>query len=139
MQLAGKLKEMLLKKKKELELELTELNRRAKNSLSNMATNVSNDHPADYSPVQDVSLSLIQGRKKMISKCNEALERLTRGEYGICAHCGCEIPIARLMSVPFTDKCIECKKEIEEEDTLYMNGAKRRISKYYNSNKIFLS
>ncbi len=137
MQLAGrKLKEMLMEKKTELELELIELSCRAKSNLSEMATNVSREHPADYSPPQDISLSLIQVRKKMIAKCQEALERLERGEYGICAYCGCEIPIARLMSVPFTDKCIECKREIEEEDTLYVNGAKRRISKMRRQHNI---
>jgi len=130
MQLAGKeLKKMLMEKKTELELELAELSCRAKNNLSEMATNVSREHPADYSPPQDISLSLIQVRKKLIAKYNEALKRLERGEYGICAYCGCKIPTDRLIAVPSTDKCIECKEEAEEEDTLYVNGAKRRISK----------
>ncbi len=128
-ELAGKIERVLLEKKKEYEKELVELNFRAKNNLSSMETNVSNNHPADYSPVQDISLTLIQRRKKMISKCNEALERLRHDEYGICAHCGCEIPIARLMYVPFTDKCVTCKEEVEEDDTIVVNGVKKRISK----------
>jgi len=45
---------------------------------------------------------------------NEALERLERGEYGLCKVCGKAIPNKRLEAVPHATMCVPCKTEVKE-------------------------
>lgn len=42
---------------------------------------------------------------------NYALERIERGTYEDCSHCGENIPQQRLLVVPFTNMCIECAQK----------------------------
>ena len=44
-----------------------------------------------------------------IKKLDEALERITRGTYGICVICGGLIEKGRLQAVPITQKHVDCK------------------------------
>ena len=41
---------------------------------------------------------------------NEALRRLREGTYGICAHCGNPIPTERLLVIPETEHCLDCRR-----------------------------
>ncbi len=51
--------------------------------------------------------------RKLISKIQEAVERIEEGEYGICDSCGEEISTERLKARPVTTLCINCKKQQE--------------------------
>lgn len=44
-----------------------------------------------------------------------ALDRITRGTFGICVACGDEIQTRRLRAVPWTQFCLSCQEELEEE------------------------
>jgi DnaK suppressor protein len=44
---------------------------------------------------------------------DRALERIERGEYGICIECGKEISTERLEAVPHARLCIQCKSKEE--------------------------
>ena len=55
-------------------------------------------------------------RRALIEKANqlaEALERLRRGEYGICQECGEGIAPARLRAVPEATACVLCRDRQE--------------------------
>ncbi|MFA6130691.1 MAG: TraR/DksA family transcriptional regulator [Patescibacteria group bacterium] len=41
-----------------------------------------------------------------------ALARIKEGSYGICADCGEEIPIKRLVIVPGAIRCVECESQV---------------------------
>jgi DnaK suppressor protein len=56
----------------------------------------------------------------MIYKCDEALEMLANGSYGICSECEGEIDPGRLIIAPNTNFCIVCKTEIEEAGKVSM-------------------
>ena len=43
-----------------------------------------------------------------LRQVNGALQRIEKGEFGICAACGNDIADARLEIVPHTQKCIKC-------------------------------
>jgi RNA polymerase-binding transcription factor DksA len=43
-----------------------------------------------------------------ILRIDAALERIARGDYGICVKCGAEIAEERLALVPFTPFCSTC-------------------------------
>jgi DnaK suppressor protein len=55
--------------------------------------------------------------RKLIKKIDEALARITDGEYGYCEACGVEIGIRRLEARPTATLCIDCKTldEIREK------------------------
>lgn len=48
-----------------------------------------------------------------INQVNDALDRIEKGEYGICTECGENIPVKRLESLPFAEHCVECQERIE--------------------------
>ncbi len=43
-----------------------------------------------------------------------ALERIERGDYGICELCGEPIPIKRLMAIPWASTCVMCQAGTEQ-------------------------
>lgn len=42
-----------------------------------------------------------------------ARRRIERGDYGDCAHCGYEIPYARLLAQPTAERCAPCQNNFE--------------------------
>ncbi len=59
----------------------------------------------------------IRGREqKLLSKIEEALERVDDGGYGFCDDCGEEIGIKRLQARPVTTYCIDCKTLQEQRE-----------------------
>jgi DnaK suppressor protein len=54
--------------------------------------------------------------RKLILKIKEAIERIDRGEFGICEVCGESIGDERLQARPVTTQCIECKTDMEEQE-----------------------
>lgn len=54
--------------------------------------------------------------RKLISKIQQALERIDRGTFGICEDCGQAIEEKRLEVRPVTSQCIECKEDQERRE-----------------------
>ncbi|HXW85430.1 MAG TPA: RNA polymerase-binding protein DksA [Candidatus Binataceae bacterium] len=54
--------------------------------------------------------------RKLLSKIEEAFERLNDGSYGRCEECGDEIGIERLKARPVTTLCIGCKSAQEANE-----------------------
>ena len=44
-----------------------------------------------------------------------ALDRISKGTFGICVACEEEIQTRRLQAVPWTQFCLSCQEELEEE------------------------
>ena len=55
-----------------------------------------------------VDARLSQDRSSMRRAIEWALDRLNKGNYGVCAACGNPISPARLKAVPWTDYCLDC-------------------------------
>jgi len=75
--------------------------------------------PTDRASMESNRNSLLRIRdreRKLIFKIQEALERLERGEYGVCEECGEQIGIERLKARPVTTLCIECKSSQESAE-----------------------
>ena len=58
--------------------------------------------------------SAIQGNKGgQLDAIEQALEKLAAGTYGICAECGCDIPLQRLAIQSLASYCVACQEEID--------------------------
>lgn len=66
---------------------------------------------ADY----EVRLSLETNLEKSLRDVNKSLDRLKKGDYGICKYCKNTIEEKRLMVRPHSSACMSCKKAIKQE------------------------
>ena len=56
---------------------------------------------------------LCERDRKKLEHIRSALERIEDDNYGACEDCGADISKKRLMAMPFTELCIDCKNEQE--------------------------
>jgi len=54
--------------------------------------------------------------RKLLSKIEEALERVGEGDFGVCEDCGKDIGHKRLEARPVTTFCIDCKTKQEQKE-----------------------
>jgi DnaK suppressor protein len=99
-----------------------ELQQNAESTIDNMASDeqkTTYPDPTDRALMESnrsFTLRIRDRERKLISKIDEALERLEDGTFGICENCGDTIGEKRLEARPVTTLCINCKKEAEEEE-----------------------
>ena len=62
----------------------------------------------------EISSQLAEVESRELAATENALERIQTGQYGICEHCGCNIPMARLNALPYATSCINCKRKAEQ-------------------------
>lgn len=53
--------------------------------------------------------------EQVLRLCNEALERIEQGTYGVCVDCGRPIGKERLIALPFAERCVRCQEESEAD------------------------
>jgi len=68
--------------------------------------------------------SLIENAENKVRRIDSALAQLEQGDYGICANCGEEIPLARLEAVPFAIYCVDCQAEFGERASGLREGGR---------------
>lgn len=59
---------------------------------------------------QRLNLEHMRRQLDAIADCNEALERINRGQYGRCLCCGEVIELNRLRADPLTSTCLSCSR-----------------------------
>jgi DnaK suppressor protein len=52
--------------------------------------------------------------RTQLRKVELALERISTGEFGICAACDSAIGLKRLQAIPWANNCIECQEQSEQ-------------------------
>ncbi len=62
---------------------------------------------------RDLMIRVLQDSDAEICDINLALDKIDGGTYGLCEHCGGEIPRKRLKALPFARLCIDCKQQDE--------------------------
>ncbi len=73
------------------------------------------DDPPQRLPERDIAAALTNFERAELDAVVAALQRLERGEYGICADCGVDIPFERLRAEPWALRCIDCESARERE------------------------
>ena len=56
--------------------------------------------------------------REKLQNIDEALRRIQDGSYGECDECGDDIELERLMALPFTRVCLDCKAKQERQKKL---------------------
>ena len=62
---------------------------------------------------QFVAISTTSRNQRKLASIQAALDRLTRGEFGVCEECEQEIPLKRLQAVPWAAYCVPCQQRME--------------------------
>jgi DnaK suppressor protein len=73
---------------------------------------------AEADAEREMSFYLKNRGQDEIKLIDEALDRIEKGEYGLCAECGDDIPPKRLEALPFSIYCVTCQEELEAEAEL---------------------
>ncbi|CAI2719535.1 TraR/DksA family transcriptional regulator [Nitrospina watsonii] len=81
-----------------------------------LVSDVSDDAARSFS--RQMLLNLGEQERQKLKLVEEALEKITSGEYGVCALCEAAIPEARLQVVPFTQYCVKCLEKLEQDEKL---------------------
>jgi RNA polymerase-binding protein DksA len=76
----------------------------------------SDNHPGDVATItfdRELDYTLEENEERMLGAINLALRRIDEGTYGICTSCRQPIPPERLEALPWTTRCIDCKRREE--------------------------
>ena len=108
------IKEMLLKKREELVLEI---GRRSKASTESAAQDIGDIlDSVSEERTRELDLILTDREKRKLAQIDDAIDRIEESTYGLCEECGVKIPRARLKVLPFAKYCVECQEKNEREE-----------------------
>ncbi|WP_339437404.1 RNA polymerase-binding protein DksA [Pseudomonas sp. EL_65y_Pfl1_R32] len=97
----------------------TELQERISSEFQIMREFEPSSDPSDLGTVEEQrqwQLRLLEREKKLLDKIDEALERISRGEYGWCRETGEPIGLRRLLLRPTATLSIEAKERQERKE-----------------------
>ncbi len=118
-ELIKKLKEKLENEKKELEQQLEKFAKKGKipddwetkfPHYNGESGSGALERAADEVEEYEILRSIEQSLELKLRNINLALEKIKKGNYGICEKCGGEIEIERLEVIPEAQFCKKCKK-----------------------------
>ena len=69
-----------------------------------------------------VEMKAINRQIKLISKIDQALNRIKDGTYGFCAETGDPIGLKRLIARPVAELCIAAQEKHEKEEKIYADN-----------------
>ena len=99
---------LLLKKRDELLAEV-------KRGPEALATNIQSPDAVEFAikaAEQDLTARTADLRSRVLKEIDRALERVARGNYGVCESCGEDISQARLKALPWARYCVRCQELI---------------------------
>lgn len=72
------------------------------------------NHPADMGTemfMASMQINLENNEEHRLHEIDKALDRIDKGEYGLCQKCGDQIVQERLEILPEVDTCMDCEKD----------------------------
>ena len=107
-------KEILESRKEQILKNISSVNSEL-NQLSNLELNDEGDHAAVNNNSM-VESAIVQQQQKELQEIENALRKITNGEYGICEMCEDEIGFQRLKVKPHAIYCIDCREIVEKSN-----------------------
>ena len=109
------------KKLNEWKIEIIRSNNEAlyNGSLDNNSTSADIVDQASSYTDKTVEMKAINRQIKLISKIDQALNRIKDNTYGFCAETGEPIGIKRLIARPVAELCIEAQEKHEKKEKVY--------------------
>ena len=108
-----KFKTLILEKREVVTAELLEAKEKADEVLNNNSTNaIYSSHMADAGSDQqemEKNYYMMNRENNYLQYLERALSMIVEGTFGICANCGELIDKERLIEVPHTSSCYDCK------------------------------
>ena len=108
-----KFKTLILEKREVVTAELLEAKEKADEVLNNNSTNaIYSSHMADAGSDQqemEKNYYMMNRENNYLQYLERALSMIVEGSFGICASCGELINKERLIEVPHTSSCFDCK------------------------------
>ena len=80
---------------------------------------------------EEIEFALIQMKSETLTKVNDALARLDRGNYGYCFECTDEIAEKRLRALPFAVRCKDCEEARENAEQRQRQAQRRGASSLF--------
>ena len=62
---------------------------------------------------EEIASHLAELEAKELRQIERAIQKIKKGNYGVCEGCGAKIPIARLNALPYSTSCVQCQREME--------------------------
>ncbi|MAF31779.1 MAG: RNA polymerase-binding protein DksA [Magnetococcales bacterium] len=115
-QMVAYFKDMLLDWRHQLEQESTATVKDLQEN-SSIQSDLNDQASLEYE--QTVELRTRDRERKLITKIDEALERIEDDEFGFCEETGDPIGVKRLLARPIATLCIEAKRRQEKQETGY--------------------
>lgn len=113
-------KEPLEKYRTQLIAKKAEILNEVGKTLSEMTDQTTNiPDPNDRATVESgrsFELRIRDRERKLLSKIEEAINRIDEGTFGVCEDCGEDIGLKRLDARPVTTLCIDCKTVQETQE-----------------------
>ena len=102
--------------REELEDRLRKAARGEQNSSDSLEADVADQAARSYE--KELSLLNAMQQKDRLRLIQQALRRISTGEYGRCAACSGEINPKRLEAIPWAQYCIACQQTVERADSM---------------------
>ncbi len=106
-------RKMILDKRLQIVKDISESKERADEMLTSDSTNaIYSSHMADAGSDQqerEKAFYWLSRENSLLQYMNRALKMIEDGSFGICKTCGHKINKERLIEVPHTTKCFDCK------------------------------
>ncbi|HEK86386.1 MAG: TraR/DksA family transcriptional regulator [Candidatus Saccharicenans sp.] len=106
-------RKLLLDKKKSIINKLSQFYNESKEIETDTALDVVDKAETSYT--KEFLLGLTDSERQLLTMIDQALQRLEKGEFGLCQICHKEIGKKRLQAVPWTPYCISCQEKKEGE------------------------
>ena len=115
--LIKKIVKELTKRKKQIIKDLNEMsiNKTDENNLKVKFPDFGNKTDENAQEIGEYSTNIAKEKvlEGTLRDIDSALDRIDKGEYGICKYCQKEINIKRLEARPVASACIECKTKLQ--------------------------
>jgi DnaK suppressor protein len=104
-------RKLLLERKNSIIRKLSQFYHESKEIETDTALDVADKAETSYT--KEFLLGLTDSEREQLQLIDQALERLEKGEYGLCQVCHQEIGKKRLQIIPWTPYCINCQEKME--------------------------